>query len=61
MAKFVTSGLFIAGETYSIEEAKAPAGYEKLPTWQFKITDAGHRRSGGRGFLLAGQSPTAVR
>ena len=41
MAKFVASGLFIVGETYSIEEAKAPAGYEKLPAGQFKITEAG--------------------
>lgn len=41
MAKFVASGLFIAGETYSIEESKAPAGYEKLPAGQFKITEAG--------------------
>lgn len=41
MAKFVASGLFIAGETYSIEEVKAPAGYEKLPAGQFKITEAG--------------------
>ena len=41
MAKFVASGLFIVGETYSIEESKAPAGYEKLPSGQFKITEAG--------------------
>ena len=41
MAKFVASGLLIVGETYSIEEAKAPAGYEKLPAVQFKVTDAG--------------------
>lgn len=41
MAKFVASGLFIVGETYSIEESKAPAGYEKLPAGQFKITEAG--------------------
>ena len=41
MAKFVASGLFIAGETYSIEESKAPAGYEKLSAGQFKITEAG--------------------
>ena len=41
MAKFVASGLFIVGETYSVEESKAPAGYEKLPAGQFKITEAG--------------------
>ncbi|WP_297155242.1 SpaA isopeptide-forming pilin-related protein [uncultured Ellagibacter sp.] len=40
-ASVVTTGLLIAGNVYTIEETKAPIGYEKLPKATFKIAASG--------------------
>ena len=40
-ASVVTTGLLIAGNVYTIEETKAPIGYEKLPKATFKVAASG--------------------
>lgn len=38
---FVAEGLLIAGNVYTIEETRAPLGYEKLPKATFRATESG--------------------
>ena len=40
-ASVVAKGLLIAGNVYTIEETKAPIGYEKLPKATFKVAASG--------------------
>lgn len=40
-ASFVAEGLLIAGNVYTIEETRAPLGYEKLPKATFRATESG--------------------
>lgn len=40
-ASFVAKGLLIAGNVYTIEETRAPFGYEKLPKATFRATESG--------------------
>lgn len=40
-ASFVAEGLLIAGNVYTIEETRAPFGYEKLPKATFRATESG--------------------
>lgn len=40
-ASFVAKGLLIAGNVYTIEETRAPLGYEKLPKATFRATESG--------------------
>lgn len=40
-ASFVVKGLLIAGNEYTIEETRAPLGYEKLPKATFRATESG--------------------
>ena len=51
----------VVGEEYTLTETKAPAGYEKLGTFTFKVNEQGEIVSqGGDGYTVEGNNLTVV-